>query len=144
MDATNEIRKTIDEDVIAKTNKVEALAIMADWKRENADMLIAKEISEKFEKEMKLERNLESSKGESEALRIAVEESKRIKLEAQAKEMRERNDASYVERLLLEEKRLLDEAKKREEEDLELARKVDMFGSPALKMTNRESNRESK
>lgn len=95
-DATNEIRCEYDTKVAIDFTVNEAIGVMDEWARENSDKEMAVKLTKTLEEEEKLAKQAELAKGEAAALRVAIDETRRIKAEAKDREMREKRDADYA------------------------------------------------
>jgi hypothetical protein len=76
---------------------------MYEWAREDSDAKLAQKLAMSFDEEIKSEKYINEAKGEAEAVRIAVEERKRLKEEAEEKEILRKRDEELVKKLVLEE-----------------------------------------
>ena len=92
-----------DEQVAIQQQVNEAVAMAREWLSEDADCKLASEVQATWEREDKLGRQLQVSRGEAEALNIAIEERRRVCAECEAKKAREQADAELVRRTLQEE-----------------------------------------
>jgi hypothetical protein len=95
-DVTNTIRCDFDEKAAVKIQDDDASALISEWVREQKDSRLAKQITEDLEEEFRLMRKKELSQGEAVAMRIALEERKRLQLEAQAKRENMENDSKMA------------------------------------------------
>lgn len=95
-----------DEKVAIETQCREAVALAMEWVSEDADCKIATDLQRSVEQEDKLAKQLEVSRGESEALSVAIQERRRVQAEAEAKAQREHDDAKCAAQLLDEEEKL--------------------------------------
>lgn len=95
-----------DEKVALEQQVTEALALAREWLSEDADCKIASDLQATFEKEEKLSKQLQVSRGEAEALNLAIEERRRVTLEREARLQREASDAALVRKSVQEEEDL--------------------------------------
>lgn len=101
--ASKQIQEENDNNVAIDAQADEIIGVMKEWMQENDDIAQAKELAESLDEEDKATRRLEILKGESEALRIAVEEKRRLKAFAEARFVREKEDEDFAKRLAVEE-----------------------------------------
>ncbi len=116
-DATNQVREESDNLIAVDKQVEEAIDLLGEWIQETNDFKLAQELAEAMEKEMESQKRLEIIQGESAALKLAVEERRRIKAEADAKVAREKEDADYAKRIAEEEEKYYHDAKRQYEED---------------------------
>jgi hypothetical protein len=95
-DVTNTIRCDLDERAAVKIQDDDASALISEWVREQKDSRLAKQITEDLEEEFRLMRKKELSQGEAAAMRLALEERKRLQLEAQTKRENMENDSKMA------------------------------------------------
>lgn len=95
-----------DEKVALEQQVTEAVALAREWLSEDADCKIASDLQATFEKEEKLSKQLQVSRGEAEALNLAIEERRRVTLEREARLQREASDADLVRKSVQEEEDL--------------------------------------
>lgn len=100
--ASNELKVENDSKCAMKAQIDEACSIVDEWMKENEDFELAKQLSQTFAEEEKTRRALDIAKGESEALRVAVDERRRMKAEAEAKATMMRDDEELAKRLAKE------------------------------------------
>lgn len=97
---------------------------MEDWVRENKDLELAKKVAVQLEEESKEHEKVLIKASEAEALKLAIEETRRIKLLAKDKEVKEKNDLEYAKSLYEAEVKDAQLASKILEEDAKLARQL--------------------
>ena len=85
-----------------ETQAEEALEMANEWIREEADAKVAAELSEKLKYEDKMAKDTEISAGESEALKVAIEERRRVQAEAEEKKQLERKDSEMAKKVVLD------------------------------------------
>lgn len=123
-DATNQVREESDNLYAVDKQVEEAIDLLGEWIQETNDFKLAQELAEAMEKERESQRRLEIIQGESAALKLAVEEKRRIKAEADAKTAREREDAEFAKRIAEEEEKFYYDAKRQYEEDEKLCKEM--------------------
>lgn len=126
-DVTNEQKSEItvdDERVAVETQCNEALEMASEWIRQDEDEVLAAKVQQDLANEDELKRKLEVSKGESEALNVAIEERRRVQQEAQSKKEREASDVEMAKRTVLDDVEHDHDFKKLCEQDDEVAKKV--------------------
>jgi hypothetical protein len=130
-DASNKVRVDYDEKVAVDLTVNEALNLMDDWARENKDNQIAKEIAVRDEREEAARKSdLKSAvaMGEAAALKVAIDETRRIKAEAKARETRSQTDSDLAKSIYeADEKEQFESSKvvmMRSHEDEKLARQM--------------------
>lgn len=102
-EANNEIRHDDDSKFAKMTQLEESNALAARWRQEERDRLVATEISERLSAESKLQIEHDIKNGEKEALRVAIEERRRIQNAEREKLLREQRDAEYAKQIISEE-----------------------------------------
>eukprot|EP01038_Epipyxis_sp_PR26KG_P010047 gene10047-13506_t len=105
-EATDEVKVENDSRIAKDIQNKEAAVILAEWFREEADMELAIKLSHDYEEELLLLQAIEDAKNECEAMKVAVEERRRLKSEAEAKEEMVKNDEKLAQELA---QRLIDE-----------------------------------
>ncbi|KAJ1443974.1 hypothetical protein B484DRAFT_389176, partial [Ochromonadaceae sp. CCMP2298] len=132
-DATNQVRVEYDEKVAVDYTVNEAIHIMDDWCRENKDLTLAKEMAEKEEREEVARKAAVKSavaQGEAAALKVAIDETRRIKAEAKARDSRMAQDSDMAKSMYeADEKEAFESSKsnmQRAHEDEKLARQLSM------------------
>lgn len=90
---------------------------MSEWLQESQDFQLAQDLAKALEQEQDCQKRLELIQGEAEALRVAVEEKRRIKSEAQAKADREREDEEFARKLAADEVKYFEDRKQQFEDD---------------------------
>jgi len=104
-DVTNEQSKESENHDIkfaVETQAEEAMSLANDWIREESDAKIAEELSEKLKYEEKMTKENEISAGEAEALKVAIEERRRIQAEADAKKHMECKDSEMAKQVVID------------------------------------------
>ena len=96
----------LDEKVAVETQCREAVALAMEWVTEDADCKMAHDLQVAMENEAKLARQLEVSRGESEALSVAIEERRRVMAETERRRQLEEDDAKRAAALLEEEEQI--------------------------------------
>jgi len=99
-DATNQVRYEYDTTVAISFTVDEALSVMAEWGRENSDLELAQKVSSQLEDEFKQNEKILLKNDEAVALRLAIEETRRIKALAREKEIKEQRDVEYAKAIL--------------------------------------------
>jgi len=110
----------LDEKVAVQTQCREAVALAMEWVTEDADAKMASELQSALDTEVKLAKQLEISRGESEALTVAIEERRRVVSEAERRRKLEEEDAKRAAAILDEEEHI----KKLIDHDDEYAKRV--------------------
>lgn len=123
-DATNEIRNDCDTQVAIDCTVNEALEVMNQWATENADKELAEKLAKQLEAEEKERMQAEAAKGEAVALRVAIDETRRIKAEAKEREMREQQDSAFAKSVYEAEEKDVKMSQQLLEEDEKLARQL--------------------
>jgi hypothetical protein len=83
----------------------EVAGIVKEWVQENNDMHMAAELAKTLDEEEAANRRLEVLRGESEALKVAVEEKRRLRAEAEAKIQREKDDEAFAKKFVEDEEK---------------------------------------
>jgi len=115
--ATNEIRDEEDTLYAIDQQAEEAVTVLSEWLQESQDFQLAQELATALEQEGDCQKRLELIQGEAEALRVAVEEKRRMKNEAQAKSELERADEEFARKLAADEVKYYESRNKQFEED---------------------------
>lgn len=84
-DVTNTIRSELDEKEAGKIQDDDASALISEWVTEQKDFYLAKQITEALEEEFRVMRKKELTQGEAAAMRLALEERKRLHQDAESK-----------------------------------------------------------
>ena len=119
-DVTNEIKIENDEKVAVKMQDDDASSLMNEWMQEVRDKQVAAKLSERLEAEAKDRYMRDEHEGETAAMRLAVEERKRVQSEAVAKKQMEEKDSYMAKQAYDEEKHMIDQC----EQDDALAREL--------------------
>ena len=119
-DVTNAIKIENDEKVAVKIQDDDASSLMNEWMQEVKDKQVAAKLSERLEAEAKDRYLREEHEGETAAMRLAVEERKRVQIEAEAKKQMEEKDSYMAKQAYDEEKHMMDQC----EQDDALAREL--------------------
>eukprot|EP01032_Pedospumella_encystans_P012579 gene12579-14545_t len=123
-DATNQIRTEYDTQVAIDFTVNEALVVMKDWARETEDKEIAAKLAKQLEEEDQKSRKEELTKGEAAALKVAIDETRRVKAEAKDREVREKTDAEYAKAIYEAEEKDAKQFEQILEDDAKLARQL--------------------
>lgn len=123
-DATNQIRSDYDTQVAIDMTVNDAVEVMNDWVRENEDKEIAKNLAQSLEAEEKKKLQDDVARGEAAALRVAIDETRRVKAEAKERETREQRDVEYAKAIYDAEEKDVKQSQQREEEDAKFARQL--------------------
>ena len=128
-DVTNSIKLEQDEKVAVKMQDEDASSLMNEWLQEVKDKQLAAKISESLEAEAKDRTLREQHEGETAAMKLAVEERRRVQLEAQSKKELEEKDCYLAKHVYDQEKHVLDlcerdDALAREMYDAEVAEQL--------------------
>lgn len=107
-DVTNSIKIEQDEKVAVKMQDEDASSLMNEWLQEVKDKQLAATISENLEAEAKDRTMREQFEGEAAAMKLAVEERRRVQLEAQSKKESEEKDCYLAKHVYDQEKQVLD------------------------------------
>jgi hypothetical protein len=107
-DVTNSIKLEQDEKVAVKMQDEDASSLMNEWLQEVKDKQLAAKISENLEAEAKDRTLREQVEGETAAMKLAVEERRRVQLEAQSKRELEEKDCYMAKHVYDQEKQVLD------------------------------------
>lgn len=102
----------------------EALVVMKDWARETEDKEVATKLAKQLEEEDQKSRKEELTKGEAAALKVAIDETRRVKAEAKDKEVREKTDAEYAKAIYEAEEKDAKQFEQILEDDAKLARQL--------------------
>ena len=103
-DVTNEQSKESEDHdvkVAVETQCAEALEMATGWIREEADAKYAEDLHEKLVKEEKDGKEAALKSGESEALKLAIEERRRVQAEAAARREMENKDCEFAKKVVL-------------------------------------------
>ena len=119
-DVTNAIKIEHDEKVAVKIQDDDASSLMNEWMQEVRDKQVAAKLSERLEAEAKDRYMRDEHEGETAAMRLAVEERKRVQSEAIAKKQMEEKDSYMAKQAYDEEKHMIDQC----EQDDALAREL--------------------
>jgi len=123
-DATNQIRTEYDTQVAIDFTVNEALGVMQEWARENEDKDVAAKLAKQLEEEEQKAIKDELAKGEAAALRVAIDETRRIKAEAKDRENREKTDAEFAKSIYEAEEKDVKQSEQLLEDDAKLARQM--------------------
>jgi hypothetical protein len=123
-DATNQIRSEYDSKLAIDMTVNDALSYVEDWKRQTADEAMAAELAKTLEEEENKSKKEAVSKGEAAALRLAIDETRRVKADAKEREAREKEDADFAKSLYEAEEKDAKLSEKIAEEDAKLARQL--------------------
>lgn len=93
------------------------MTVLSEWLQESQDFQLAQELAKALEQEHDCQKRLEMIQGEAEALRVAVEEKRRIKSEAQAKTDQELADEEFARKLAADEVKYFESKKQQFEDD---------------------------
>lgn len=115
--ATNEIREESDTLYAIDQQAEEAVTVLSEWLQESQDFQLAQDLAKALEEERDCQRRLELIQGEAEALRVAVDEKRRIKSDAQSKADRERADEEFAKKLAADEVKYFESKKQQFEDD---------------------------
>lgn len=121
-EATNEIREESDNLLAVDKQVEEAIDLLGEWIQETNDFKLAQELAEAMEQEEMSQRRLDIIKGETAALKLAVDEKRRLKADAEAKQSREREDAELARKIAAEEEKFAEDSKKQYEADEKLCK----------------------
>ena len=104
-DVTNEQSKEAehhDVKIAVDTQCEEALEMATNWIREEADAKYAEEVHEKLVKEEKDSKDEALKSGESAALKVAIEERRRVQAEAASRRELESKDSEFAKQIVLD------------------------------------------
>lgn len=104
-DVTNEQCKEAehhDVKVAVETQCEEALEMATGWIREEADAKFAEEVHEQSVREEKESKDAALKNGESEALKLAIEERRRVQAEAAARREMESKDCEFAKKVVMD------------------------------------------
>jgi hypothetical protein len=93
------------------------VTLLSEWLQETQDLQLAQQLSKALETERDCEQRIALIQGEAEAIKIAVEEKRRIKAEAQAKLDIERADEEFARKLAADEVKYFEDKKRQFEDD---------------------------
>jgi hypothetical protein len=105
-DVTNEQSKETEMDDVkfaVETQAEEAMGMANEWIREEADAKVAADLSEKLKYEDKMANDRDINAGQSEALKVAIEERRRIQAEAEDKKQMECKDREMAKKVIIDE-----------------------------------------
>jgi hypothetical protein len=94
------------------------------WATETADKEVAEKLAKQLEAEDKERIQADMAKGEAAALRVAIDETRRIKAEAKERELREERDTAYAKSMYDAEEKEIKMSQQLLEEDAKLARQL--------------------
>lgn len=118
--ASNEIREESDTLYAIDQQAEEAVTVLSEWLQESQDLQLAQDLAKALEEEHDCQKRLELIQGEAEALRVAVEEKRRVKAEAQSKAEREKEDEEFARKLAADEVKYFESKKQQYEDDEKL------------------------
>jgi hypothetical protein len=104
-EAMREVQTEEDNLLALNVQADEITSVVQTWVQETNDYEKAQELAQALAEEEKARRKLELLRGETEALRVAVEEKRKVKATAEEKKLRETEDEKYAKTLAEEEEK---------------------------------------